>query len=91
MQYETLKAHKQKYKERKAKMSKKMANKLFNSAPAKAKEPDSDSDSDSNSDSDSDDDAPAAPKKPVQGPVLEGDVAVNVPDEPEPGRRCSLM
>ncbi|KAH8075942.1 FK506 binding protein [Aureococcus anophagefferens] len=57
--YETLREHKRKYRERKAKMSAKMSKNLFNSAPKP--KPAEDDESDSNSDSDSDaEDAPAA-------------------------------
>ena len=82
--YETLREHKRKYRERKAKMSAKMSKNLFNSAPKP--KPAEDDESDSNSDSDSDaDDAPA----PAPAPAAAGDAPAAAP-APE-GRRCAVM
>ena len=86
--YETLKSHKQKYKERRAKMSAKMSKNLFNSAPAPKKAAEDDDEEDSDSDSDSDaDDAPRAAE--AAGDDAEaGDAAA--PEE-EGRRRCAVM
>ncbi|KAH8073421.1 FK506 binding protein [Aureococcus anophagefferens] len=81
--YETLREHKRKYRERKAKMSAKMSKNLFNSAPKP--KPAEDDESDSNSDSDSDaEDAPAAPAA-----AAAGDAPAAAPAAE--GRRCAVM